>query len=93
MKPKTLNLWVHDERYSKHEIIVNPDYFPCAVGDLLEITQTKMGTLKPALVLQVTWIDPDFMAKQPQLQISISQTIATQFDLSARSNIHVQKVM
>ncbi|KAI8922182.1 hypothetical protein DFJ77DRAFT_425692, partial [Powellomyces hirtus] len=34
------NLWVHDERFSRQDLVLNPDCFPaCRVGDLLKITQ------------------------------------------------------
>lgn len=35
---KLYNLWIHDDRFSKHELIINPDIFPSLnVGDLVEI--------------------------------------------------------
>ncbi|RKO93162.1 hypothetical protein BDK51DRAFT_18831, partial [Blyttiomyces helicus] len=38
MSSHRLFCWIHDERFSKHDVVVNPDYVPGArLGDLLEI--------------------------------------------------------
>ncbi|TPX59745.1 hypothetical protein SpCBS45565_g07662 [Spizellomyces sp. 'palustris'] len=52
------NLWVHDDRFSKQDLVINPDCFPgCRVGDLLEIfhpttpngtSNTNSGVGKPS---------------------------------------------
>ncbi|ORX94228.1 hypothetical protein K493DRAFT_337883 [Basidiobolus meristosporus CBS 931.73] len=35
---KTYNLWVHDDRFSKQDVVINPDCFPgIKPGDLIEI--------------------------------------------------------
>ena len=39
-----VNLWVHDERYSKHDVIINPDHFSVALGDLFEICQSEASS-------------------------------------------------
>ena len=36
------NLWIHDERFSKLDIVINPEHFPdVKVGDLIEIVPAK----------------------------------------------------
>ncbi|KAH6582421.1 hypothetical protein BASA50_004252 [Batrachochytrium salamandrivorans] len=138
---QVLNLWVHDERYSRLDVVVNPDWFPGVhLGDLVEIhsaellasnaaasTSTSAAsndpsseqtptnrvsfataqrnsswplhpaesrdiTLKDRLILQVSVIDEELIAKQPQLQISVAQHIATLFELKARTDVVVRKV-
>ncbi|KAK9712490.1 vacuolar membrane-associated protein iml1, partial [Basidiobolus ranarum] len=111
---KTYNLWVHDDRFSKQDVVINPDYFPgIKPGDLLEIfhppfQKTSSSNSKPgyteinvkvnedsdekSLILQVEPSDVDILAKQPQLQISIANHIATAFGLQARKDIIVRKV-
>jgi hypothetical protein len=38
MQTARLNLWVHDERFSKQDIVVHPDCLPfLSVGDVVEI--------------------------------------------------------
>ncbi|KAK5665637.1 vacuolar membrane-associated protein iml1 [Batrachochytrium dendrobatidis] len=142
-----LNLWVHDERYSHLDVVINPIWFPgVQLGDLFEIypaeqtsgttqpssnvsgssnTRNKslegLGTsqlaqkytdsnvssetsfpqsnnlefqdilLKNRLILQVSAIDQELVAKQPQLQ-EIAQHIATLFELNARTNVVARKV-
>ncbi|KAJ3011603.1 vacuolar membrane-associated protein iml1, partial [Thoreauomyces humboldtii] len=143
------NLWVHDDRFSRLDIIINPDCFPnVRPGDLLKITQPNTNnppakgdnittstadlsaagnspsqqrsklsnaTSKPVprgtpapvphsttgasagerartLVLQVTSLDREINAKQPQLQISIAQHIAALFELHPRKDVIVRKI-
>ncbi|KAJ3159387.1 vacuolar membrane-associated protein iml1 [Geranomyces michiganensis] len=36
------NLWVHDERFSPQDLVINPECFPaCREGDLLKLTQPQ----------------------------------------------------
>ncbi|KAJ3174415.1 vacuolar membrane-associated protein iml1 [Geranomyces variabilis] len=36
------NLWVHDDRFSPQDLVINPECFPaCRTGDLLKITQPQ----------------------------------------------------
>ena len=119
----SLNLWVHDERYSKYDVVINPEWFPdITAGDLVEIwspatrsrpvsenkpirdfdakhhaveftsAQNAPASLEDRLVLQVDVIDGELSGKQPQLQISVAQHIATQFQLIPRTNISIRKV-
>jgi hypothetical protein len=64
------NLWVHDERFSKQELIINPDYFPnIQVGDLLKIYSPS----KPA--------SPKVDRNNAQRTRSSVHTINTEFKL------------
>lgn len=74
------------------------------MGDLIEIHKgtssaqrlTRFGpeliNSGNRLILQIASLDAELFQKQSQLQISISQTIASQFDLVARNNVTVRKV-
>lgn len=68
------NLWVHDERFSPHEVIINLEYFPnIKENDLISIhpTETKSDefSLKETLIVKVTNIDKEILSKQPLLQV------------------------
>jgi len=44
-KHGTFNLWIHDERFSKHDVVINPEYFTgIRIGDLLEIYHPISGS-------------------------------------------------
>ncbi|KXN66878.1 hypothetical protein CONCODRAFT_19988 [Conidiobolus coronatus NRRL 28638] len=118
------NLWVHDERFSKQELIINPDYFPnIQVGDLLKIycpskpaspkpdrnnaqrtrssvhtinTEFKLGgvrsLLNESLFIIVEEFHKETIAKQPSLQISLSNNIASTFGFVSRTSVTVEKV-
>ncbi|KAI8835094.1 hypothetical protein BC829DRAFT_458185 [Chytridium lagenaria] len=98
---KLYTLWVHDERFSKQDVVINPEWFGSVErGDLLELYHPRVEMGKndsetgkgKRLIVQVTAIDPDISTKQPQLQISITQSIAATFDLLPRTTVAVRKV-
>lgn len=92
-KSSCLNLWVHDERFSKLEVIVNPDMLPgVQPGDLLEIKRVDGKKGKPKLLLLIQSIDLELLSRQSQLQISVLQSIAVIFDLVARTNVTVKRI-
>ena len=78
------NVWIHDERYSKHDLIINSDIIQANINDLLELTFKEK-----TILLKVTEIDKE----SKQLQISIAQHIAHQLDIVARSAIKVRKII
>ncbi|KAJ3320168.1 vacuolar membrane-associated protein iml1 [Boothiomyces sp. JEL0866] len=86
------NLWIHDERHTTHDLVINPDVFSdLVIGDLVEITHyDKNNENESRLLLKVTVIDKDLIGKQ--LQISIAQNIASQFQFAARSLVTVRKI-
>ncbi|KAJ3271438.1 vacuolar membrane-associated protein iml1 [Terramyces sp. JEL0728] len=86
------NLWVHDERTIHHDLVINPDVFnDLAIGDLVEITLYERNNEKASqLLLKVAVLEKDMIAKQ--LQISIAQNIATQFQMPARSLVTLRKI-
>ncbi|KAI9335535.1 hypothetical protein BDR26DRAFT_1009283 [Obelidium mucronatum] len=96
---RTCVLWVHDSRFSSHEVVINPDTFAfVSVGDLLEVFHpdneggTRDRDREPQrLVLQVSALDTDAVAKQPHLQISIAQHLAALFELLPRTHVIVRK--
>lgn len=68
------NLWVHDDRFSTHEVIINLEYFPnIKENDLISIhsTETKSEdfNLKESLIVKVTKVDKDILSNQPSLQV------------------------
>jgi hypothetical protein len=80
-----LVVWVHDQSYSQHELIGHSELF--TLGEFVTIT-FKVGKRDPTeLHLQVTQIDT-----KPLLQISISQHIASLFDIPPRSHCFVKKI-
>jgi hypothetical protein len=94
-KGSILTLWVHNDLYSKLDVIVNPEALPgIKVGNLLEIYKIdkRKGSPSKRLILRVQQIDKDLLAKQTQLQISICQNIATLFELVARNDVTVRKI-
>ena len=88
MKKIKLNLWVHDERFSKQDLILHPDLL-FEAGQLLELSQDDK---KVILSVQSTSLDNDIILKQPQFQISISQTIASQFEFQARADVYAKRI-
>ncbi|KAJ3248229.1 vacuolar membrane-associated protein iml1 [Chytriomyces hyalinus] len=85
-------LWVHDERFSALEVVINAEAFPTvSVGDLLEVFHAN-SVAERRLVVQVTALDPETAAKQPHLHISIAQHLAALFELQPRAHVVVQKV-
>lgn len=129
-------LWVHDDRFSRQQLVINRTFFPSLqVGDLVEIYPTrsfdnkdmkfdqgleenhdpneinsesgtlgyihglayietgkKRANIDSVLIMQVTNIDKDLIQKQPKLQISIAQEIASSFGLRSRIDVTVKKV-
>ncbi|KAI8613277.1 hypothetical protein BC830DRAFT_1193049 [Chytriomyces sp. MP71] len=87
-------LWVHDERFSPYEVVVNPSAFPTIVaGDLLEVFHaSNTGAGKRHLVVQVPTLDEEAAEKQPHLQISIAQHLAALFELQPRAQVVVRRV-
>ncbi|KAI9223975.1 hypothetical protein BC828DRAFT_185659 [Blastocladiella britannica] len=46
---KSYNLWVHDDRFSRHELVVNPDVFPhLRPGTLVELYHPGVAANAPA---------------------------------------------
>ncbi|ORY00219.1 hypothetical protein K493DRAFT_392196 [Basidiobolus meristosporus CBS 931.73] len=94
---KTYNLWVHDDRFSKQEVVINPDYFPgIKPGDLLELfhppfqnTSSPDSRPYPGKTIKE---NEESDEKTLVLQISIANHIATAFGLQARKDIIVRKV-
>ena len=90
--PTLLNLRVHDERFSKEDLLLNPEYLPLIKsGDLLEIHHPDQSK-KVIVQVRESSLDKDLVAKQPNLQISISQSIAHQFDLQARRDVVAKRI-
>jgi hypothetical protein len=91
-----LNLWVHDERFSKEDIVLSPNSVPgVKEGDLLEVYHPTSDPLTPKKVIvqiQKGSLDKELLAKQPQLQISIAQPIATQFELQTRRDVIAKRI-
>jgi hypothetical protein len=39
-------LWVHDDRFSKHDVVIHPDFFPnVKPGDLLKIKHQERSII------------------------------------------------
>ncbi|KYR02324.1 DEP domain containing protein [Tieghemostelium lacteum] len=78
-------LWVHDQSFSKEELVINPEHFPkLKVGDIVEVSSTTNTT--KTLCLRVKTLAP---VRQSTLQISIAKYIAQVFDFSNRREVIV----
>lgn len=96
-KTALLNLWVHDDRFSKEDVVLSHQSVPgVKEGDLLEVyhpTQDPSSSPKKVIVqVQKGSLDKELLSKQPQLQISIAQPIATQFELQTRRDVVAKRI-
>lgn len=85
---KLFKLWVHQQTFSKDELVLNPKDFPNEnVGDILEIHHPDKDN--SSLLLQIKSISPDFQQKDT---ISIEQSVANIFQLRTYRDVEVTKV-
>ena len=97
-KHALLNLWLHDDRFSKEDVVLSYHSVPgIKEGDLLEVYHPTMdmssSTPKKVIVqVQKGSLDKELLFKQPQLQISIAQPIATQFELQTRRDVVAKRI-
>eukprot|EP01132_Coremiostelium_polycephalum_P009876 gene9876-12114_t len=81
---KTFILWVHDQQFSKEELVINPDHFPkLRVNDILEISTPTNPSKK--LCLRVKTLAP----VKGALQISIAKYVASVFEFASRREVIV----
>ncbi|EFA79999.1 DEP domain containing protein [Heterostelium album PN500] len=80
-------LWIHDQQFSKEEVVVNPDHFPkLKVNDILEIASPANPQRK--LCLRVKSLAP----VKGALQISVAKYIASVFDFVSRREVIVNVI-
>lgn len=85
---KLFKLWVHQQKFSEDELIINPKEFPNEnVGDILEIHHPDEDNAR--LLLQIKSISPDFQQKDT---ISIEQSVANVFQLRTYWDVEITKV-
>lgn len=88
-------IWVHEDRFSKQELVINPDVFPgVSVGDVIEIIKSSQENPPPSsqrLFMKVAFIDRELLQKQPQLQISLHSNVASVFAIQSRTDVQVKK--
>ncbi|GAM22764.1 hypothetical protein SAMD00019534_059390 [Acytostelium subglobosum LB1] len=78
MKKGPYVLWVHDQQFSKEELVVNPEHFPrLRVNDIVEIASPNNPTKR--LCLRVKQLAP----VKGALQISVAKYIASVFDFAS----------
>nr|KAJ3423180.1 vacuolar membrane-associated protein iml1 [Polyrhizophydium stewartii] len=98
-----LNLWVHYEDFSRHDVVINQAWLPgLQLGDLLEIRPADQKAAAPSAGGGGRGGGDGQPASQEArggslkdkliLQISIAQHIATLFGLVARANVIVRKI-
>ena len=76
-------LLVHDDRYSKHDLVIHSDLLKgIAIEDLVEIEIDNKQILQKV----------SYIVDNTQFQISIASHIATLYDISPRSLAKVRKV-
>ncbi|RIA87584.1 hypothetical protein C1645_827583 [Glomus cerebriforme] len=95
LRYKMLNLWVHNEIFSKQDFILNPDFFPgIKLGQLLEIyPSNEESDVAKHLIVKVDSLDKENIGKEkPILQISVSSNIANIFKFKTRTNVLVREV-
>lgn len=71
-KHKMLNLWVHNDSFSKQDFILNPDFFPgIKLGQLLEIyNSNEKSDVTRHLIIKVNSLDKEHIGKEkPILQV------------------------
>ena len=69
-----LNLWVHNEQFSKQDVILNPDCFSdLKLGQLLEIFHSNEETdITKHLIVKVNSLGKENIGKEkPVLQVNI----------------------
>ncbi|CAG8442780.1 2976_t:CDS:2 [Dentiscutata heterogama] len=84
---KMLNLWVHDEKFSKQDFIMNPDCFPDAKpGQLLEIYHSiESSDITNHLIVKVDTFDKEYIGKEkPILQVNAEAVSAEYIEFSFR---------
>ncbi|GBB87252.1 hypothetical protein RclHR1_01370011 [Rhizophagus clarus] len=94
-KHKMLNLWVHNDAFSKQDFILNPDFFPgIKLGQLLEIyNSNEKSDISKHLIIKVNSLDKEHIGKEkPILQISVSSNIANTFKFKNKSNVLIREV-
>ncbi|CAG8443401.1 11453_t:CDS:1 [Ambispora leptoticha] len=84
---KVLNLWVYDNEFAKHDVILNPDCVPgVKPGQLLALFHPNSAEDKSKhLILQVAstdTLDSAFLNKNPALQVAVTKQIAALFGFS-----------
>ncbi|KAF7723038.1 vacuolar membrane-associated protein iml1 [Apophysomyces ossiformis] len=105
LSAKPVILWFHDPgTMFNHDAVVNPDYFPNVQdGQVLRIhypraasqqqqQQLPTTTERESFVVKVTCVDRETLARQQQLQISISKDIAERFNLRFRPEVYVELI-
>eukprot|EP01116_Phalansterium_solitarium_P019294 TRINITY_DN5330_c3_g2_i1.p1 TRINITY_DN5330_c3_g2~~TRINITY_DN5330_c3_g2_i1.p1 ORF type:complete len:1057 (-),score=354.64 TRINITY_DN5330_c3_g2_i1:144-3314(-) len=85
-KEKSFVVSVHDEKFSPHDIFLNPDVFPRASsGELFEVT---WGDRKNKLVVQYFPIAPI----KVNIQVSLAKPVAAACNVAARTDVFVEPV-
>lgn len=84
---KPIVLWFHDTgTFANHDAVVNPEYFPnIRDGQLLRIHAPHS-----AFVVKASCVDRESLARQQNLQISVSKDIAERFNLRFRIEVYVE---
>lgn len=82
-RQRGLNLWVHNDSFSKQDVVFNLHAFPGVhIGDFVELSQptsqfARQNGKTRTYVFQVTaeTVDEDLIAKQAQLQVCRSTLV------------------
>ncbi len=98
---RTLTLWIHSDAGTSTgtgEVILNANSFPEAgEGEYVELLKatdelTQGSVQSSALIFKVEPFPKDYLRKQNQLQISVTQAMAHRFNLSNRNQVFVTVV-
>jgi hypothetical protein len=93
MKAYTCQLRVHDERFSKEDVLIAPELLNLVEGDLIQFSHGPEEQ-DSKIIVQITAgsIDKQFLSKHPQLNFSASSALADSIELTRRREIVIQKI-
>lgn len=94
MKTYTCQLRVHDERFSKEDVLISSELIPgLQEGDLIEFSHGP-GEEDSKIIVQITTgsIDKEFLSKHTQLLFSASAGLANAVELTRRRDIIIQRI-
>jgi hypothetical protein len=94
MRTFTSQLRIHDERFSKEDLLISTDLIPdLEEGDLIQLSQgTEEDAIKVIVQVTAGSMDKEFLSKHPQLLFSASSGLANAVELTRRRDIFIKKI-
>jgi hypothetical protein len=94
MKTYICQLRVHDERFSREDVLISPELIPnLREGDLIQFSHGPNDE-DSKIIVQITAgsIDQEFLSKHPQLLFSASAGLANSVELTRRREVVIRKI-